>query len=38
MKDKGQKSSVETLAGLLRCLRCLQNTLDVPYSWKLTVF
>lgn len=27
MKDKGQKSSVETLAGLLRCLRCLQKTL-----------
>lgn len=38
MKDKGQKSSVETLAGLLCCLRCLRNTLDAPDSWKLIVF
>ena len=38
MQDEGQKTSVETLAGLPRCLRWLQSTLDAPNSWKLTVF
>lgn len=38
MQDEGQKTSVESLAGLPRCLCRLQSTLDAPNSWKLTVF